>query len=202
VKRLHCSAILSIFLFGNTANCPADVTLSYIIEDGSGIASYRLSRTETEAIGTAVPGGYEYNFGFGAIDNDNENGPIREPMASLILYGPPDAVTGALLLLSGKTSALPFTVICDVADRVRPGEVEFNFNATFGPILEPLTVSSLRGEGDFIAYNKLHFNGGIVDLNPIYPAFAATPEPSTLLVAVCGASLGLGISLVRRRRPE
>ncbi len=249
MRKLRSSAILSVILFGNIANCPADVTLSYTIDDGAGIASHRVSRTETRAIGTPVPGGVEYNFAFGAIGNDNGNRLIGEPTASLILYGPSDAVTGALLFLSGKTSALPFTVICDVVDRIRPGDVEFNFSATIGPIeaplsrsaafygefrssnpsvsvepsmvptaigsggsrpvafdfkigpiLEPLTISGLRGESDFVSNRKLHIDSGAVYLSPIYPASAAVPEPSSLLVAVCGASLGIGAWIICRRR--
>jgi hypothetical protein len=147
MKRLLVPGFLSLMFFANVARCPADVILSYTISDQTNNAGHQVSDTEASPIGTAVAGGIEYDFAFGALGNKNWNWRIGQSMVSLILYGPQDDPTGAKLFLSGATSNRPFTVTYNGPDRRFSNNVEIKFGAQFSPIAGPLSrTAGLYGD--------------------------------------------------------
>jgi hypothetical protein len=174
MKKSLLSSLLTLLVFGNVATCLADVTLSYSISDTSNMFGHDSSATETSPIGTAVPGGVEYDFAFGAFGNKNWNWSIGRSKVSLILFGPQDDPTGAKLFLSGTTNDKPLSVTYSGPDRRNNfgDQVEINFSATFSPLAAPLSKTA----GLF---------GNIKSMNP-----RLTADPSMLATATGSGGFG------------
>jgi hypothetical protein len=172
MKNLCMAVLLSLAILGGGATCPADVTLSYTISDGTNDPTHQRSGTETSPIGTIVPGGIEYDFAFGPVGNNNWNWNVRGSTVSLILYGPQDGPTGAKLFLSGSTSDRPFTVRYNGPDRRSSDRVQITFGATFSPLAAPLVVTA-------------GLSGDITSMNP-----RLTADPSMVATATGSGTFG------------